>query len=382
VTPTSFSLARRRDELIERAGRAQDVGELFAAVSERLRRIVPFDAADWLALDPETGLPSAPARSENLGHACPADGSSFLRFWELEFLREDVNLFHDLARAESPVAGLRLVTDDRPARSARYRQFLRPFEFEDELRGVLRVDGRPWAWVGLYRERGRPPFEPAEAELVAGLSTPLAAAVRERARPGRQSRPLAGGHGAGVLLFAPTGELSSINDEALAWLEDLPSERGGAFELHLPMVAVGTLLRARAIAEERDHGTARARVRSRSGRWLVFQASCLRNANGAIAGTALVIEPANASEIAPLLMQAYELSPREEQITRLVAQGLGTRQIADRLHLSEHTVRDYLKAIFEKVGVSSRGALVAKLFAEHYAPLHEDPNAHTRIDDA
>lgn len=30
-------------------------------------------------------------------------------------------------------------------------------------------------------------------------------------------------------------------------------------------------------------------------------------------------------------------------------------------------MRDYIKAIFEKAGVSSRGELVAKLFAEHYA---------------
>jgi DNA-binding CsgD family transcriptional regulator len=380
MTASASSLARRRAELVERAGHAQDVGELFADVSDRLRRIVPFDAADWLALDPETSLPSAPARSENLSHACRADDGSFLHFWELEFLREDVNLFRDLAQAEAPVAGLRLVTDDRPARSARYREFLRPYEFDDELRGVLRVDGRPWAWVGLYRQRGRGPFEPGEAELVAGLSAPLAAAVRERARPGREPLPPADGHGPGVLLFAPTGELLSTNEAALAWLEELPSEHGGAFDVRLPMVAVGTLLHARAIAEERDRGTARARVRSRSGHWIVFQASCLRDADGDIGSTALVIEPANSSEIAPLLMHAYELSPREEQITRLVARGLDTAQIAGRLHLSRHTVRDYLKAVFEKVGVSSRGALVAKLFAEHYAPLHQDPSAHTRID--
>jgi DNA-binding CsgD family transcriptional regulator len=34
-------------------------------------------------------------------------------------------------------------------------------------------------------------------------------------------------------------------------------------------------------------------------------------------------------------------------------------------------VRDYVKTVFEKLGVSSRGELVARLFAEHYAdPLH------------
>jgi hypothetical protein len=36
-------------------------------------------------------------------------------------------------------------------------------------------------------------------------------------------------------------------------------------------------------------------------------------------------------------------------------------------------VRDHLKAIFAKVGVGSRGELVAKLFAEHYAPALHDP---------
>ena len=45
---------------------------------------------------------------------------------------------------------------------------------------------------------------------------------------------------------------------------------------------------------------------------------------------------------------------------------------AAELFLSAHTVRDYIKAVFDKVSVSSRGELVAKLFAEHYAdPFHD-----------
>jgi DNA-binding CsgD family transcriptional regulator len=125
----------------------------------------------------------------------------------------------------------------------------------------------------------------------------------------------------------------------------------------------GTVVRARAIAEQREHGPARARIRSRTGRWLACHAACLRDRRGNITGTALVIEPAGASETATLLARAHDLSAREQQISRLIAEGSGTAEIADRLGLSAHTVRDYIKAMFAKVGVSSRGELVAKLHA-------------------
>jgi DNA-binding CsgD family transcriptional regulator len=84
----------------------------------------------------------------------------------------------------------------------------------------------------------------------------------------------------------------------------------------------------------------------------------------------MVIEPAKATEIAPIIIQAYDLSDREQQITRLIARGASTSDITDELFLSPHTVRDYIKAIFSKVDVSSRGELVAKLFAEYYEPVH------------
>ena len=104
----------------------------------------------------------------------------------------------------------------------------------------------------------------------------------------------------------------------------------------------------------------------------MLHASCLAGMDGASGPTALVIEPAQASEIAPIIVQAHQLSTREQEITQLIARGVATAEIAATLHLSPHTVRDHVKAVFEKVGVSSRGELVAKLFAEHYAPpLHE-----------
>jgi DNA-binding NarL/FixJ family response regulator len=112
-------------------------------------------------------------------------------------------------------------------------------------------------------------------------------------------------------------------------------------------------------------------MRSRGGRWLVVHGSCLHDERGEPGTTAVVIEPAQASEIAPIIIEAYHFTPREQEITQLLSRGIATAEIATTLFLSVHTVRDHIKAIFEKVGVSSRGELVAKLFAEHYAePLH------------
>jgi len=48
------------------------------------------------------------------------------------------------------------------------------------------------------------------------------------------------------------------------------------------------------------------------------------------------------------------LSKREGEIARLVADGLSNRQISERLALSEHTVKNYLFRVFEKLGVSTR----------------------------
>jgi DNA-binding NarL/FixJ family response regulator len=61
------------------------------------------------------------------------------------------------------------------------------------------------------------------------------------------------------------------------------------------------------------------------------------------------------------------LTPREQQVVALVAEGLGNRQIARELNLSEHTIKKYLFRIFEKLGVSSRVELVL------YAVNNGDP---------
>jgi DNA-binding NarL/FixJ family response regulator len=56
------------------------------------------------------------------------------------------------------------------------------------------------------------------------------------------------------------------------------------------------------------------------------------------------------------------LSQREGQVVRLVAEGLGNREIAREMNISAHTVKNHLFRIFDKLGVSSRVDVVLYAF--------------------
>lgn len=68
------------------------------------------------------------------------------------------------------------------------------------------------------------------------------------------------------------------------------------------------------------------------------------------------------SQLAPMRVVNADgmrlLTKREEDVVRLVAEGLQNREIANELKLSEHTIKNYLFHIFDKLGVSSRVELV------------------------
>jgi len=52
------------------------------------------------------------------------------------------------------------------------------------------------------------------------------------------------------------------------------------------------------------------------------------------------------------------LTPREQKVTSLVAEGMKNREIARMLQVTDHTISNYLYRIFEKLGVSSRVELI------------------------
>ena len=56
------------------------------------------------------------------------------------------------------------------------------------------------------------------------------------------------------------------------------------------------------------------------------------------------------------------LTSREADVARLICDGLIDREIAERLGLSHHTVKDYLKRIYSKFRVHARAQLVSLMF--------------------
>jgi len=71
------------------------------------------------------------------------------------------------------------------------------------------------------------------------------------------------------------------------------------------------------------------------------------------------------------------LAPRELEVVQCLAEGLTNREIGKRMGLSQHTVKNYLLRIFDKLGVSNRVELLSLTMSHQSAPQprRESPNA-------
>jgi DNA-binding NarL/FixJ family response regulator len=88
--------------------------------------------------------------------------------------------------------------------------------------------------------------------------------------------------------------------------------------------------------------------------------------------------------VASRLPGTRPLSKREEQITVLVAEGYSNREISERLALSEHTIKNYLFRVFEKLGVATRVgltlyALKSKTARTRLESIKRPPTADSRL---
>ena len=324
---------------------------LRAAVLPRLRRVVPVDAVWWALVDPATLLFTQAYREE-----IPAETGPY--FVENEFLADDVNKWTDLAHDRDGARTLIAATAGDPSSSARYRDIFEPLGLEDELRVVLRSRGSVWGFMCLHREQGAA-FSAAELEFTQRIAPHLAEGLRLGLLV--QGLELAQtADSAGLVLLAADGSVIGTNTAADQWLDELDTSRSGTIPIEVHA------LTAKLRSLDPSVGAPQVRVRTRAGRWAILQASWMPNQGHDT--VAVIIQQAAADQVAPVVMSAYGLTEQEQKISGLVFHGLSTHAISEKLHITQHTVQDHLKSIFDKTGVRSRRELVTTVLRQQYLP--------------
>ena len=80
---------------------------------------------------------------------------------------------------------------------------------------------------------------------------------------------------------------------------------------------------------------------------------------GLVAALGMAAYVERVAELQAQLADEPVLSPREEEVAALVAEGLTNRQIAQRLVISERTAQNHVQHILTKLGFATRGQVAA-----------------------
>ena len=368
----AFGLERAVDHVTRLAARPSDLVTLWQGVTEVLGRAVPhYWTPCWYTMDPASLLVTSHFH----------DGmTEFPPEWlAAQYYDDDVNKLADVARSPAGIATLHEATGGTPSRSPRWHENMKLGGDQELILGLRTRTGDVWGALGLYREPGRPLFEPDEKRFLTTVAPQLAEGAKRALLVGEATDP-EGPDAPGLLILDERLEVESTTPGVDRWLDELPD--GDRVAGRRPSAVRSGAARA-GCPSERPGEVAVARVLSRRGTWVVLHGAPLSSGgpnSGGPGRVAVIIEPAQPARIAPLLMAAYGLTDREQDVTSHVLQGASTSEIAETLVVSTHTVQQHLKAIFDKTGVRSRRDLVGKVFFTHYEPRFRD-NEHRVVVD-
>jgi len=358
----AYAKERARDRIVELAQRGTDLVTLWRNSTEALVGVVPhYWTPCWYTLDPASLLVTSHFH-EGLDELPP-------EWMAAEYYEDDVNKLVDIARSPSGYSTLHDATGGDPTTSPRWHVNMTMGGDQEFITALRTATGDVWGAVGLYREPGAPMFDDDDVEFIRAVAPALAEGARKALLVGEAADP-EGPEAPGLVVLDEDWSVDSMTAGVEHWLRQLPDGDWEAGRLPPSVLAVaGRALRS---AEDPGHAgeVAVARVLSRSGTWVVLHGASMV-ASGA-RRVAVIVEPAHPARITPLLMSAYGLTRREQDVTRLILQGESTVEIAARLVVSPHTVQQHLKSIFEKTGVRSRRELVGKVFFAHYEPRLRD----------
>lgn len=347
---SSAAYARARETILRICRREADARTLRLEVLDAIRRAIGFDAYAWLLTDPETSVGSSPLADV----PCLPQLPQLIR---LKYLTT-VNRWTSLPSAAASLCG---ATGGALSQSLMWRELLGRYQVTDIASSVYRDRFGCWGFLDLWRT-GAPPFSAADIEFLGHISGPVTTAIRNGlARtfiPATGGDPMPGGPV--VLLLSPALAVRAQTPQTQRYLRVLvPPEPGD------PAVPAGAYnVAAQLLAAEAgvDDSLPVARVHLADGRWLTLRAARMEDAGQAPRDrdVAVSIEPATAGDRVSVFARACGLSPRETELLHHLAGGAGTRDIAGQMFVSENTVQDHLKSIFDKSAARSRRALLAR----------------------
>jgi DNA-binding CsgD family transcriptional regulator len=359
---SAYARERAQERIADLACQGLDLVSFWREATEIIEPAVPhYMGPCWYTLDPASLLITS--HFNDYVPMLPPESLA------LEYYEDDVNKLADVARSETGVSTLHEATGGDPSSSPRWQANIELGGDQELIAGLLTRSGDAWGGLGLYREPGAPMFDPEEIGFVRAIAPLLGEGARRALLLGEATDP-EGPEAPGLLVLSSKWEVESATPGVERWISDLPE--GDLDAGRLPSAVLAVAGRALRSAEGRDEPgeVALARVLTDSGTWVVLHGATLVTDGGR--RIAVIVEPAHPARIAPLLMSAYGLTEREQDVTRLVLQGESTASIADRLVVSAHTVQQHLKRIFEKTGVHSRRDLVGKVFFSYYEPRLRD----------
>lgn len=330
-----------------------------------LRRAIGFDGWDWTLIDPGAKLPT-----RDLGESVIPAGAMrrFCRLipqgWDIGRLpSSEVHVASQ--RAPRPVTVLSQATGGDLNRDLGWREIFGPLGVLDHMHALLVAGGSCWVQLHIGRFDSSNLFSDSDAEFVAEVAPMLAARLRNglRAagpRPGHHAVPEPG-----TIIVDENLSVVSATEQAWRWVDRLGVRPGDDAE-PLPGFIYVVATRV-ATSQAWPKAPARVRLQAADGCWVVVRVAPLIGGAG---GYAITIEAARRTDLAPLLMRAWSLTPREQEVARLVVDDLSSENIARALYISPHTVRDHVKSIYGKAGVTSRRDLLAA-FAGQARPARD-----------
>lgn len=352
-----------RRDVLDLCDSAVDSRVFMQAAGDLLSRAVPCDAWAMHAVDPATLLPS-----QGILDCWRFDQESLWHIARREFLNRDVNVFAELSRAETTVSTLVLATAGRPAASARFADFFRPLGVTDELRATFVSNASCWG-VSTFLRTGAVPFSAADVRFIFSLAPHIGGALRRLAWVADAVK--VPNFTPAIVVLDDRDRIVEATADATAWLAELKL-MGPRVERAVPVVVSVVAQQARLQAPMPLPAGDFHRVRTTGGNWVSLRGARLKGSRARVERVAVVIEPAPRDEVADFLLTGYRLSARERQIALLLAHGRASKDVADFLCVSPHTVRDHVKKVFEKLGVHTRAELIAKLFVDA-GPVDDRP---------